>query len=268
MNKELSTKEKISIFLRSFFIQAGWNYLRYQNIGYLFCVHGRLRKIYEKDEAFRKALLRNFEIFNTQPYMSCFVIGNALKMEEAPENPEKEKNILQIRQSLACAYASIGDRLFWARLRIAAFAVTVFLVVLLMNPMDLSGLVKLSFLSLLLPTLLYAGFSVYIRWKGLGYGYDCGGKSSCGLDFMNWNRLIKFSSLAGFGLSAFLLVFFSFVFVYSAAGAGTARIPGHLLFAISAIAAQRYFRARKKDLGWTVGAVFIFSFAINLLVKI
>jgi len=50
--------------------------------------------------------------------------------------------------------------------------------------------------------------AVWLRWRGLSHGYECQGSNSCGVDFIDWNRLIKKARLAGFALTAALFVLF------------------------------------------------------------
>ena len=111
----------VSMFLRSFFIQAGWNYERFQNLGFAFCLEPALRRIYPDPARFKAALLRHLAIFNTQPYMASFVLGNIARMEqEASASPSPEaalKNMPGVKQALASSFASIGDRIFWGRLK-------------------------------------------------------------------------------------------------------------------------------------------------------
>lgn len=261
---EMTLGKKISIFMRSFFIQGAWNYMRLQNIGYLFIVKNRLKDIYPDKNSFKKAILRHFDMFNTQPYMASVVIGNVLRMEEK-DLKGKESNIISIRHRLACAYASIGDRLFWSRLRIVAFELTVFIFVLFFNPMDFQNMIKVIILAVFAPTLLYALFSIYIRWKGFDWGYQCGGKDLCGLNFIDWNKIIKFSSLIGFLLSVFILFFLSFMFVYSLIGKSIWNLIFNLFPILFGIFVQRYFKNKKKTLLSPIVAIILFSFLFEFL---
>jgi mannose PTS system EIID component len=109
------------MFLRSFFIQAGWNYERFQNLGFAYCLQPALEKIYPDREKLKAALLRHLQIFNTQPYMASFVLGNVAGIEEraaASADPEAAlKPMPGVKQALASSFASIGDRIFWGRLK-------------------------------------------------------------------------------------------------------------------------------------------------------
>ncbi|MEW5951111.1 MAG: PTS system mannose/fructose/sorbose family transporter subunit IID [Elusimicrobiota bacterium] len=244
------------VFLRSFFLQAGWNYMKFQNLGFIFSIDPILKKIYYGEEL-KKAYLRHCEIFNTQPYMAGFILGNIAGMEERQLPGEQ---IVKIKQSLACAYASIGDRIFWARLRISVYLTTIILY-FVFTLSHIFSPARSAFFALLLPTTAYALFSVYIRWKGIKKGYECSGSGSCGLDFINWNRLIKSSSKANF---LALLCVLSFA-VFSAVAYRTGFSKDNTLFAfeflfvVSAVFMQRYFKQQKKPLTWTLAACFIFA---------
>jgi len=255
-------KDKINILLRSFFIQAGWNYLRFQNIGYLFTTIPYFKKKYKSKEELKEAALFHFNIFNTQPYMANIIIGNILKMEEDNLNRDK---ILKIKNALACAYASIGDRLFWARLRIIVLELTALIIILFTNTSNLDNIIKITAIAIFIPTILYSIFSIYIRWKGFDIGYKCGGKDLCGLDFINWNNIIRITSITGFGLASFLIVFIIIITIYSLLGHNIKDIIIVILPIIFSFFAQRYFKMRKKSIEYSIIAVIIFSFLINLV---
>ena len=263
MDKKISLKEKILILMRSFFIQGAWNYLRFQNIGYLFTILHYLKKIHSSEEDLKKAALRHFDIFNTQPYMANIVIGNILRMEE--ETASNKDEIIKIRHSLACAYASIGDRLFWSRLRIITLEFTAFILIIFINTSNLSNVLKITAMAVFFPSILYAAFSIYIRWKGFDWGYQCGGKESCGLNFLDWNNMIGLASIAGFGLAAFLIVFMILMTLYSLIGQNFWNYILNTLPIIFAFFAQRYFKTRKKSIEYSIIAVIAFSFLTNLL---
>ena len=58
---------KIQIFLRSFFLQTGWNYLKFQNIGLVFVMLPFLKQLYkDQPEKLPVVLKRYLENFNTQ----------------------------------------------------------------------------------------------------------------------------------------------------------------------------------------------------------
>jgi mannose/fructose/N-acetylgalactosamine-specific phosphotransferase system component IID len=200
-----------SMFARTFFIQAGWNYERFQNLGFAFSLKPALRRIYPDGEKFRAALLRHLQLFNTQPYMASFVLGNVAAIEEkaaaAPDTAAALKSMPGVKQALATSFASIGDRIFWGRLK--PMTVQICLLVWaaggfygwLFPGRNSAAPAWLLLAGPLAGIVFYSAFSVYWRWKGLEAGYRCGGSAACGLDCADWQRQIRLLSLAGFAMS-------------------------------------------------------------------
>jgi len=210
-----------TIFFRSFFIQAGWNYERLQNLGFAFAIMPALRKIYAPGEKLGAAVLRHLGLFNTQPYMAGFVIGNIVRMEEelalmpaggaGSGTAAFEKKMLEVKAALSSGFAAIGDRIFWGRLKplttqlcIVIWALAGFYGWLFTNTVP-SVPLPVLFGGPLAGIALYGGGAVYLRWQGLKKGYACGGTASCGLDAVNWPALIRLLSVAGFALSLLIV---------------------------------------------------------------
>ncbi len=205
------------MFLRSFFIQAGWNYERFQNLGFAFSLQPALEKLYPDPEKRKAALLRHLQLINTQPYMASFVLGNVARMEEeaaaAPDQETALKSMPGVKQALASSFASIGDRVFWGRLK----PMTTQVCLLVWAACGFSGWLftgmrtpvstALLFAGPLAGTAVYSAFAVYWRWRGLRIGFSCGGQTACGLDSANWPRIIRSLSASGFSMSLVLLVF-------------------------------------------------------------
>lgn len=264
-----------SIFLRSFFIQAGWNYERFQNLGLAFSIMPALKKIYPEPERLKAAVLRHLPIFNTQPYMASFVLGNLVRMEEraaAAQDPEAElKSMPGVKQALASSFASIGDRIFWGRLKpmttqlcLLVWAAGGFYGWLFTSQPVLPPL-RLLLAGPLFGIVLYSVVAVRWRWRGLLKGYACGGAASCGLDFMDWPRLIRRLSAAGFGMSmALALLSFGLL-----ASANYSAGPGIMLLKLGLAAAvlvlHRITRAYGRSVFFAAGlvlAVSVFLFSV------
>ena len=74
---------RFNLFLRSFFLQTGWNYMKYQNLGLTFVMLPFLKETYQNDrDALPSVLQRYLEIFNTQPVMASFCFGALARQEE------------------------------------------------------------------------------------------------------------------------------------------------------------------------------------------
>ncbi len=203
-----------AMFFRSFFIQAAWNYERFQNLGFAFSLLPALRRIYPDREKLNAAVLRHTEIFNTQPYMANFVLGNIARMEEAaaaaPEPGAWLKSMPGVKQALASSFASIGDRIFWGRLKPMTTQVCLLVWTLcgftgwLFTGLDTRPSTGLLLAGPLLGIAGYSAVAVFLRWQGLAKGYACGGTASCGLDTVNWPRIIRLLSAVGYALSIML----------------------------------------------------------------
>jgi mannose/fructose/N-acetylgalactosamine-specific phosphotransferase system component IID len=267
------------VFLRSFFIQACWNYERFQNIGFAFCLRPVLARIYPDAGRLKAAMLRHLQIFNTQPYMASFVLGNIARMEEraaASADPAAElKNMPGVKQALASSFAAIGDRVFWGRLK----PMTTQLCLLVWATCGFYGwlltgtIYDTSFGVLLAGPLagiaFYTVFSVYIRWKGLAAGYACGGGAKCALDFANWPKLIKLLSAAGFAMSLGLVALSLALLVgvnLGACGAGALALKLALPLAVMAL--HRVLRAFGRSVFTAAGIILAVSILLFSLFKL
>ena len=65
--------QHFGLFVRSFFLQTGWNYLKYQNLGLMFVMWPFVEKLYKQDkDAIPSVVSRYLATFNTQPVMASF----------------------------------------------------------------------------------------------------------------------------------------------------------------------------------------------------
>jgi len=259
------------MFVRSFFLQAGWNYERFQNLGFAFSLMPALKRIYPDPVKLKAAVLRHLDIFNTQPYMASFVLGNIARMEEraaASADPEAAlKSMPGVKQALASSFASIGDRVFWGRLK----PMTVQLCLLVWTAGGFYGwlftgqpyrpALWLLLAGPLSGIVLYCAVAVYWRWRGLTGGYACGGSASCGLDCLNWSGLIKRLSAGGFGMSLALALLAFGLLAFSCS------CPGPVLLLKLAVAAavlvlHRVTRACGRSVFFAAGLILAVSIVL------
>ncbi len=266
----------LRMFLRSFFIQAGWNYERFQNLGFAFSLQPALEKIYPDREKLKAALLRHLQLFNTQPYMASFVLGNMAGLEEkaaaAPDPEARLKSLPGVKQALASSYASIGDRIFWGRLK----PMTTQLCLLvwaaggfygwLFTGLDTPVSMALLLAGPLTGIVLYSAFAVYWRWRGLKAGYACGGEASCGLDCADWPRLTRVLSTAGFLMSvAIVLLAFGMLAALNSGGERSADLVLKICLPFGVLAVHRAARALGRSVFFAAGlllAVSVLAFSI------
>ena len=208
---------RYKIFFRSLFLKAGWNFKKFQNIGFLFVMLPTLRKIYKDDKKLKAVIKRNLEIFNTNPIMSSFAFGVLTRLEEEISKSEK-KNVEEIeehwrltKEAITTASASIGDNLFLAILKDFSLVVAVFLsLIVSFKSLTYTHAGFLYFvdeievvnsLTLLIPAiamlLTYNIATLMIRWNGLKFGYNCTRFSCYGLRIINWERIIRNTKIAG-----------------------------------------------------------------------
>jgi len=141
-------------FARSFFVQAGWNAERMQNIGFAYSliplIDGLKREGDGKDN-----LSRHLEFFNTHPYMTGALAAAVGKMER---DGEKEEAIRAFKQSMMGPFGALGDSLFWFSLKPAALLVGV-----------VCALAGEFLLAVLVPLILYNAFHLWMRvWSYQG----------------------------------------------------------------------------------------------------
>ena len=255
-----------SIFLRSFFIQAGWNFERFQNLGFAFAILPALRKIYASGEALNTAVLRHLGLFNTQPYMAGFVLGNIVRMEEElarrPRDAEFEVKLLGVKQALASGFAAIGDRVFWGRLKplTTQLCIVVWLLAGFYGWLFTGAGYQPSALILfggpLAGIAVYGAFAVYLRWIGLKKGYECGGRANCGLDALRWPVFIRLLSVAGFAFSLLIVIgAFGLLIVHNLPGESKAGLALKLALVVGVMALQRVTRKYGRSIFFAMGII-------------
>lgn len=115
----LSKKERLSVALRSTFLQGSWNYERMQNGGWVFSMIPAIKKLYKTEEERSAALKRHLEFFNTHPYVASPVIGVTLALEEERANGAEvdDAAIQGVKVGMMGPLAGVGDPVFWFTVR-------------------------------------------------------------------------------------------------------------------------------------------------------
>ena len=114
---QLSKKDRLSVALRSTFLQGSWNYERMQNGGWCFAMIPAIKKLYTTKEDQIAALKRHLEFFNTHPYVASPVIGVTLALEEDKANgaPVEDSAIQGVKVGMMGPLAGVGDPVFWLK---------------------------------------------------------------------------------------------------------------------------------------------------------
>jgi len=203
----LSKWDLLTVYRRTFFLEAVWNFERYLNYGFTYALAPALRKLYPPEER-AQAFTRHMEYFNTHPYMASFILGAVLKMEEEkqqlprPKQKQKEEEISALKVGMMGPVAAMGDNLFWATIRPYCGLIAVTLV--LSRTFQLQGQVWLiPFLFLLIYNVAHLG----IRTMGFFQGYRQGDQVVLTLRKYGFQQAIYGLKLASILLLAVLIVF-------------------------------------------------------------
>lgn len=122
----IGTKDLLKVFLRSLLIQASWSFEMMQSLGFAYSMIPALRKIYPDKKAFEERLLAHASYFNTQPYLSAFILGASVRLEEErAAGRRSDEDISGMKEALMAPLGALGDSLFWAALKPFAAALAV-----------------------------------------------------------------------------------------------------------------------------------------------
>lgn len=199
----MNFKMHMTLFLRSFLLQTGWNYRKYQNMGLTFVMWPFLKKLYKNDkDALPSVLTRYLQNFNTHPVMASFCFGALARQEEeiaktknAKELEEQIRLWAEIKRTLSITTASIGDRLFWGTLKPLSLLVALFIWLAL----------GINFFEIQLPPapslgyalaagiaafLVFNTIALFIKWKGIKLSYNNEDHRCFGLTDFDWNKTI------------------------------------------------------------------------------
>jgi mannose/fructose/N-acetylgalactosamine-specific phosphotransferase system component IID len=153
----------VRLVLRSFYLQAGWNYESLQTLGFVYVMSAVARKLASGRSVAPEFAARHLSLFNTNPVLASYIIGATAKLEEEHYNGQRSAADIEVlKSSLAVPLAAIGDRFFWANLR----PFSGMLGVLIAGRVGLLGAIALL--------VLYNVFHVYYRVRGVFRGYALG----------------------------------------------------------------------------------------------
>lgn len=116
---KLTKSDRLSVMLRSQFLQGSWNYERMQNGGWAYSLIPALKKLYPNKEDATAALKRHLEFFNTHPYIAAPILGVTLALEEEKANGVQidDAAIQGVKVGMMGPLAGIGDPVFWFTVR-------------------------------------------------------------------------------------------------------------------------------------------------------
>jgi len=158
------------------------------NQGFVFSILPAIKTIYRDKEKLINNLLKHLEFFNTHPFLSPYIIGSVVRIEE----DKSSNNINDFKIKLGNFLASFGDRLFWKYLK--PFSVLTGLAIILM----FRAFFPYNILIGLLLFLVLFNVPVFIiRYKGLTNGYKYGKNITQHIPVYIINKLNKNLAIAG-----------------------------------------------------------------------
>lgn len=211
---------RLNMFFRSFFLQAGWNYVKYQNLGFALVMMPFLRRLYRNDpEALPTVLNRYLEAFNTHPVMASFCFGAMARLEEniaktaaVTDYKEQVMEWNGARRGLSITAASIGDRLFWGSIKPLTLLLAIFIWMILgVDFFETQGMAPVSiiygFTAGAIAFFVYNTIALFVRWQGIKIGYESDESSCFGLTRFDWNRTIYNAKRIGIFFAVGLMLF-------------------------------------------------------------
>lgn len=126
VEKKVTKADLKQIFWRSIPYNASFNYERQLNMGWAYTLVPILKKFYGDDnEEMTKALTRHLEYNNITPFISTFLFGLIVAMEEKNANSEDfdTKSISSTKAGLMGSLSAIGDSIFFGTIRVIAASV-------------------------------------------------------------------------------------------------------------------------------------------------
>ena len=218
----------ISIFFRSFLIQAVWNYQSMLSIGFCFALTPVAKKLFKDREKRIAFYNRHLNFFNAHPYFSSFALGAITRVEEdmALEGNEDYSKVDRLKNALIGPLGAIGDQLVWATLKPASILICLLAVILIDDYQT-----KIGFLFVLL--ILYNIPHLYIRIFGIIKGYRAGYDV---YKILNIERFKTVKNIYG-GLGGLAL---GIIIAYSLLQSGETNGAYAIVFALSFLSAYFY----------------------------
>ena len=163
--ESITKRDLIRVFWRSLRLMGSFSFERMQGLGFAYVMLPILRKLYPNKEDLSSAVKRHLEFFNTAPWVSTFIFGATIALEEKhAKNKEggEPAAIHAVKMGLMGPLAGIGDSMFWGTLRIVSAGVGASLAI----QGHLAGL----FLYILLFNIPH----YIVRYRALFIGYNTG----------------------------------------------------------------------------------------------
>lgn len=160
----LDKKTLSKVYWRSYQLEAGFGFERFQGEGFAYSMIPVIKKLYSDPADVKEALIRHTEFFNTCPTVVTLITGITCAMEEQRAKGEgiTGEAISSVKVALMGPLAGIGDAIFWGSYRIVCASIAC--------QMGISGNLFAPFIFLILFNLP----NVLIHYFGLMKTYELG----------------------------------------------------------------------------------------------
>ena len=210
---------QFELFWRSFFLQTGWNFAKYQNVGLTFVMTPFLKNLYKQYKRDLPSVLERYlEGCNTQPMMASFCFGALAKQEERmakaktlAEYRERLSEWNSLKRSLSITTASLGDRLFWGTLKPFTLLLALFIwLALNINFFEATPQQEVYWIDVfgacIVAFFAFNAVALFVKWKGISLSYNAPNNGCFGLTQFDWNKTIYNTKLFGMLLALGLLL--------------------------------------------------------------
>jgi len=133
MRKRTRHIDRWNIFIRCFVIQASWNFKSLLGLGFCFCTIPLARRLFKTPQERSSFLRRHLEFFNSHPYYATWCLGAVTRLEEeAIEKRWPDKHPISLfKNRMTGPLGSLGDQMFWSRVKPLFIAVALCLAMLI-----------------------------------------------------------------------------------------------------------------------------------------
>jgi mannose/fructose/N-acetylgalactosamine-specific phosphotransferase system component IID len=187
----ISRLDLFRLYLRSFFVQAGFTYERLLAFGFVWILIPLARRLFPSAQERRDFFKRHLLGFNANPYLAGYALGAVAKLEEEEVSPQQ---IIRFKGLMQSPLGAVGDSLIWQNLR----PVLLVLGIVLTTNFGAYGALAVW--------LIFNCYQIYLRARGIRKGYRMGLDVYSDLGRGHLQVMTKWSSRMGAALLGLLFV--------------------------------------------------------------